>query len=464
MAKIGGQVIPGKTLFLLTTELLLIVAGLFLATGLRTLSFSDWWLFVSQPENLGRFGLVVLICGLALYYFDVYDLRASNRRAILFVSLMQALGLSCVVLAILYYAEPRLAVGRGVALVATPLVLLMILGWRLLMESIAPFSNSERLLIMGTAGSGIQLAREICSRNDLKFKVVGFLDERGENIGKSLVNPGIIGGTADVQSIAQRENVGRIVLSLAERRGTMPVRDLLRLRMAGVPIEDAHTLYERITGRILLERLSPSWLILSDGFRKSAFVLNTKRFLDIVMSLLALTLGLPIMAVTALAIWLESGRPILFRQQRIGLDGKEFTMLKFRSMFQDAEKGGAKWATDGDSRITRVGRFIRKSRLDEIPQFWNVLRGEMSLVGPRPEQPYFCTLLEDKVPYFGLRHTVRPGITGWAQIKFQYGGSIDEAKDKLELDLFYIKHLSISLDLAIIFETVKVMLLGRGAR
>ena len=464
MAKIGGQVVPGKTLFLLTTELLLIIIGLFLATGLRMLSFPDWRLFVGLPWNLTRVGLVVLVCGLALYYFDVYDLRASNRRAVLFVSLMQALGLSCVVLAILYYAEPRLALGRSVAVLAIPIILVLILGWRVLLESVPLFSHPERLLIVGTAGTGITLAHEICSRTDLNFKVVGFLDERGENIGKSLVNPGIIGATADVQTIADREKVGRIVLSLSERRGCMPVRQLLDLRMSGIPVEDAHTLYERITGRILLERLSPTWLILSDGFKKSEFVLASKRLMDIAISLIALTVAFPVTALVALAIYLESGRPILFRQRRIGLGGKEFTMLKFRSMFKDADKHGAKWATDDDPRITRVGRFIRKFRLDEIPQLWNVLRGEMSLVGPRPEQPYFYTLLEGKIPYFALRQTVRPGITGWAQIKYQYGASIDEAKNKLELDLFYIKHMSITLDLAIIFETAKVMLVGRGAK
>ncbi len=464
MAKIGGQVIPGKTLFLLTTELVLTAVGLVLATGIRIFSLREWWYFITLPENLARFGLVVVVCGLALYYCDVYDLRASNRRAVLFVSLVQALGLVCVILAILYYIAPSLALGRSVALLATPLIMVLILGWRVLLESLASLASPERLLIVGTSGSGVALAEEICSRSDLNFKVVGFLDERGENIGKSLVNPGIIGASADVEAIASRERVGRIVLSLAERRGCMPVRELLHLRMAGIPVEDAHTLYERITGRILLERLSPSWLILSDGFRKSAFVLTTKRAMDIVISLLALVLASPVLVLTALAIFLEDGRPILFRQSRVGLGGEEFTMLKFRSMHKDADKGGAKWASDGDSRITGVGRFIRKFRIDEFPQFWNVLRGEMSLVGPRPEQPYFSHLLEHKIPFFALRHTVRPGITGWAQIKYQYGASIDEAKSKLELDLFYIKHLSIMLDLAIIFETAKVMLLGRGAK
>jgi sugar transferase (PEP-CTERM system associated) len=323
---------------------------------------------------------------------------------------------------------------------------------------------SERMLIMGTGPTGISLTRDILARPELKLKVVGFLDEKGENIGKSLVNPGIIGATADVEAIVQRENIDHVVLSLRERRGYMPVRQLLHLKFAGVRVEDAHSYFERITGRIVLEYLSPSWLILSDGFRKSVALVRSKRIIDIVLSLAALTLCLPIFLIVAIAIWLESGSPILFRQERTGFAGRPFRILKFRSMYNDAEKEGPQWAAKDDGRITRVGRKIRKYRVDELPQVINVLRGEMSLVGPRPERPEFVSMLEEQIPYYGLRHSVRPGITGWAQVKYQYGGSIDEAKTKLEYDLFYIKHLSIMLDFATIFETAKVMISGRGAK
>jgi sugar transferase (PEP-CTERM system associated) len=244
----------------------------------------------------------------------------------------------------------------------------------------------------------------------------------------------------------------------------MPYRELLRLKFAGVTVEDAHTVFERISGRIALERLSPSWLIFNDGFGKSKFLLAAKRTMDVVAALIAITLTLPIMALVALAILIESGGPVLFRQKRVGLHGAQFEIFKFRSMRQDAEKGGPSWATDGDNRITRVGAFIRKYRLDELPQFFNILHGTMSLVGPRPEQPYFCEMLETSLDFFSQRHTVRPGITGWAQIKYQYGSTVEDAKRKLELDLFYIKHLSISLDMVIVFETVKVIFLGKGAK
>ncbi|HSM85967.1 MAG TPA: exopolysaccharide biosynthesis polyprenyl glycosylphosphotransferase, partial [Candidatus Limnocylindrales bacterium] len=209
---------------------------------------------------------------------------------------------------------------------------------------------------------------------------------------------------------------------------------------------------------------SPSWLIFSEGFNKSRFLLATKRGMDIAASLIGIALTLPLMGLVALAVLLETGKPVFFRQKRVGLNGEQFEMLKFRSMRQDSETSGPRWAADGDSRITRVGSFIRKYRLDELPQFFNILHGEMSLVGPRPEQPYFCRMLEEKLPFFAQRHTVRPGVTGWAQIKYQYGSSIEDAKRKLELDLFYIKHLSIGLDMAVIFETVKVILLGKGAK
>jgi sugar transferase (PEP-CTERM system associated) len=308
------------------------------------------------------------------------------------------------------------------------------------------------------------LVREILHRPELHLKVVGFLDEHGENIGKSLVNPGIIGAAKDLEEITAREKIDRIVLSLKERRGQTPVRELLRLKFAGVTVEDAHSMSEQIDGKIRLEYLSPSWMILSEGFRKSSLLLAAKRILDILVSLVLLLLMLPIMGIVALAIWLESGSPVLFRQERIGSGGRPFEILKFRSMNHDAEEHGPKWAADGDQRVTRVGRVIRKLRLDELPQAVNVLRGEMSFVGPRPERAIFCRILESETPFYALRYSVRPGITGWAQVKYQYGGSIEEAKTKLEYDLFYIKHLSLTLDLAILFETAKVVLWQRGAK
>jgi sugar transferase (PEP-CTERM system associated) len=395
----------------------------------------------------------------------LYDVHEIRGRSGLVIKFAQAFGITCLVMTGIYYFGPNLSVGRRIMFVSVPVLFSTLLGWRLLLNRVVPILRpSARLLVVGTGASGISLVTEIIHRDDSDLKVVGFLDEKGENIGKSLVNPGIIGATWDLESIATREKVDHVVLSLLERRGQMPLEQLLKLKFAGIKVDDAHSLYERIAGRIMLEHLSPSWLILSEGFRHSTLILTLKRVVDVVVSLLGLIIAAPIMGLTSLAVLIESGRPIMFRQSRIGLNGRRFTILKFRSMYHGSERLGPTWTTDDDARITKVGRFIRKCRIDELPQLLNVLRGEMSLVGPRPEQPHFCDLLAQQIPYYKQRHSVRPGITGWAQIKYRYGASLEESKTKLEYDLFYIKHLSIPLDLAILFETGRVLLSGRGAR
>src|ERR1700760_3501076 len=463
MLKIGGQRVPTKTLVLLASESLLIILGLALATTIRFTS-AHWE--YAGGHTIARFFIVVMMCEFALYYNDFYDIEVMKSRSKLVIGLLQALGIASIGLAFIYYLAPGVSLGRGIAALAVPTILTLIFAWRLLLDAKGFFflRSPERVLIVGTGATGISLTREICDRPDLNLKVLGFLDEKGENIGMSLVNPGIIGGLGELEAMVREKNIDRVVLSLKEQRGRMPYRELLRLKFAGIVVEDAHTVFERISGRIALEKLSPSWLIFSDGFRKNRFLLAAKRSIDIIAAVVAITLTAPIMAMVALAILLESGRPILFNQKRTGLNGEIFEIFKFRSMRQDSEKNGPSWAQDGDSRITRVGSFIRKYRFDELPQFFNILRGTMSLVGPRPEQPYFCEKLESQLDFFSQRHTVRPGLTGWAQIKYQYGSTVEDAKRKLELDLFYIKHLSISLDVAIIFETVKVILLGKGAK
>jgi sugar transferase (PEP-CTERM system associated) len=465
MLNIGGQRVPPKILLMVLGDGVFISVGLLVAAAVRAPYSGPLWVHFSTGGILARFALVVLASQLALYYNDLYNSPLVSRHSEIFVQLLQALGIACLVLGIFYYLSPEFSLGRGIAALAAPTILILTVGWRFWLNRSGFLHNgANRVLIVGTGSVGISLTREIISRPELNLKVVGFLDEKGENIGKSLVNPGIIGAVSDVETITANRSINRVVLSLAERRGCTPVRQLLHLKFAGIGVEDAHSLYEKITGRILLEHLSPSWLILSDGFRKSAFTVAAKRALDVFLSLVALVLTLPLMGLIAFTIWLDTGKPMLFCQKRAGLGGKLFHIFKFRSMYQDAEENGPSWAAEGDKRVTRVGRFLRKFRLDELPQLFNVLCGEMSLVGPRPEQPHFCALLEEHLSLFNLRHSVRPGITGWAQIKYKYGSSIEENKNKLEFDLFYIKHMSVLLDLAILFETAKVILYGRGAK
>jgi lipopolysaccharide/colanic/teichoic acid biosynthesis glycosyltransferase len=524
--KIGGQRIPGKTLVLIASEAALLAFGLLVATALRFNNMDSFRQEISQPGALLRYAIVVVVCGIALYYYDLYDLQIVTRRSVLFVRLLQALGSACLILAFLYYWYPNLSLARGVAAISAPLIIIAVAGWRLVVDASAPFlRRKERILIVGDGPAGSCLAEEVFRRPELNIEIVGFLNEAASDAsvaravshrgyqasfaaaplhyslrydetatgsrGSALafagsaegvlsgaatavakepvfvihtVAPRIIGTTAEVERCALSERADRVVLSLSERRGGTPISQLLRLKFVGMKIEEAHDMYERTTGRILLDHLSPSWLFLADGFRQPRLVLATKRVTDIVISAVALVLTLPVMAMVALAVLVESGSPVLFRQQRIGRNGRPFEILKFRSMRNDRPTKIASWTSDQDPRITRVGRFIRKFRLDELPQLINVLRGDMSLVGPRPEQPSLAQMLEEQIPYYGQRHSLRPGITGWAQVKYGYGGTIEQNKIKLEHDLFYIKHLSMPLDLAIIFETGKVLLSGRGAK
>ena len=465
LIRIGGQYYPRKTLIIALSEGMVIMASLLVATCLRFLHWAAVLEFLSDRRNWYRFIAVTIVCQLALYYNDLYDLRATRNRSVLLIRSLRALGTAFLALAMLYYLFPHIRLERGIVALMAPLALAFIITCRLGVYSRGgPTRPLERVLIMGTGTSAVGLTREILSRPELQCKIVGFLDEKGEKMGKPLVSPGIIGGISQLEEIVDRECIDRVVISLGERRGVLPFQAMATLKLQGLPIEDAESVYERLTGRIMTEQLRPSWLILSEGFNKSRFLLGGKRAIDIFVSGVLLTLTLPVMLLTALALLLEDGTPILFRQERIGLGGRTFQILKFRSMRQGSEKGRPSWTADSDPRITRVGRFIRKYRLDELPQFINILRGEMSLVGPRPEVPYFCELLEKEIRFFNQRHVVRPGLTGWAQVKYQYGATLEEAKAKFEFDLFYIKHLSLMLDLAIIFETAKVVIWGRGAK
>lgn len=465
MIEIGGLRISSSTLLLVTADSVVISLGLTSASAVRFFASSTAPEELWSTGNVARFILAILIWQIALYYNELYDLATTSQRGVLLTRLLQASATACLVMAGLYYAVPGFSLGRGVVGMAVPIIVCLLLSCRLLLRHAGHLVNRpRRVLVVGTGKAGISFVREILGRPELNLKVIGFLDETGANVGKPLVNPGIIGAVNQVEEIALREKVDRVVLSFAERRGYTPLQQLLRLKLTGVCVEDAHTVYEKFTGRIPLDDLSPSWLILSNGFRKSALLMAAKRVGDVTLSLISVALALPLMGMIAVAVWLETGSPVLFRQERVGLRGHLFNILKFRSMYQDAECNGPSWAALDDERVTRVGRLIRKYRLDEVPQLFNVLRGEMSLVGPRPERPHFCALLEDEIPLFVERQSVRPGITGWAQIKFKYGSSSEEAKRKLEFDLFYIKNLSLFIDVAIVFETVKVMLSGRGAK
>lgn len=462
--KLGGQEIPFRIAFLVASEALLITSVL-LATVCFRFSTTGATLQSSTWHDLVQVALVAFICEMCLYYSDAYEMGTASRRSLLLVCLLESFGVSCLLLAGLCGLSPGLAANSGFALEALPLITLLIFAWRFVLDR-AGFMKvrAEAALVVGTGATGIAAVREVCARPELNLRVVGFLDSDPKNVGKPLVNPGIVATIDDLEETVTRYKVRRVIIAPSEEQA-VPVSKLLQLKFSGIMLEDAGALLERISGRIAVHsETEPKWLMLSDGFRQSTLSRAAKRTLDVVGALVLLVLCFPLMCVVAAMIAWETGFPVIFRQLRVGVDGRTFKILKFRSMVKDAEAKGPSWTADNDLRITKVGRFIRKYRLDELPQIWNVLRGDMSLVGPRPEQPHFCDLLEKQIPFFEQRHRVRPGITGWAQVKYRYAGNVDDAKRKLEFDMFYLKHRSILLDVAVLLETVRVVLFARGSK
>ena len=295
------------------------------------------------------------------------------------------------------------------------------------------------------------------------YRIAGFVGTDPELLGKSLINPRVIGLTSELDEVVRREGIDRIVVAMGERRGQLPTKELLQLSLAGtVNIEEGASFYERVTGRVSLNLIRPSWLIFSSRGRQARISGIARNVVHRIVALIGGLLSFPIAIVTAILIKLESRGSILYKQERVGKNGSLFTVMKFRSMRTDAEKAGPVWASQDDDRTTRVGRIIRKLRIDEIPQFWNILRGEMDFVGPRPERPHFVSQLAEEIPYYEQRHLIAPGLTGWAQIKYPYGASIEDARQKLQYDLYYIKNQSLMLDAIILFETIKIILFGRG--
>lgn len=461
-----GRLLGRRSAFLIICEHLLIVAAVFLAARVRLGELA--WVLFTADDGLMKAVLVAAACQLCLYYADLYDLRSIIDRRDLFIRIVQALGGTSFLLAAAYFWVPSLIIGRGVFILAAIFVITLVVGWRLLFEWLGRrLAPQERLLLVGTSGAAVTLARELFARRqELGVDIVGFVDPDRERVGSPVLNPGVIGTIEDIPSIVRARKIDRVVVSLADARGKLPMDKLLEMKLErGVTFDHLATVYEEYTGKIAVENLRPSWLIFSGGFKKTRLLSAGKRTLDIIAAAGGLIVLSPVMALTALAVKLSSPGPVLYHQRRVGQHGRLFTVHKFRSMRSDAEAGtGAVWARSNDDRVTRVGRFLRRTRLDETPQLLNVLSGEMSFVGPRPERPEFVSQLSDSIPFYGLRHGVRPGLTGWAQVRYTYGASVEDALEKLQYDLFYIKHLTLAFDLFIIFLTMKTVLLRRGAQ
>jgi sugar transferase (PEP-CTERM system associated) len=450
--------IAGETCLLLGA----VAAGSYVRLGAET------WRLLQNDNGLWKAFLIVGVCQLSLYYADLYNLRGVASVRELTPRLFEALGATSLILAGIYFLSPDWIVGRGVFVISVAFIVTLVVAWRVafawLTQRVAP---RERLLLVGTSVAAVDLARELYDRRqELGVEIVGFVDPDPARLGMAVLNPGVVGTIDDIPSLVSRLSVDRVVVSLADARGKLPMDRLLDIRLgSGVTFDHLASVYEKYTGKIAVENLRPSWLIFSEGFRKTRLLITAKRALDVVFSAAGLLLGGPIMLLVAGAVRCSSRGPVLYHQRRVGRHGREFTAHKFRTMREDAESGtGPVWSTENDTRVTRIGGFLRRTRLDEMPQLWNVLLGDMSFVGPRPERPEFVRQLTERIPFYGQRHVLKPGLTGWAQVRYTYGASVEDAIEKLQYDLYYIKNLSIALDFVIVLETIKTVLTRKGAR
>lgn len=416
---------------------------------------------VSLPDDMLWFkaGIYATTGILCFYFQDLYNWKYWRKTSELVSSLLLGGGLTLIALALCYYIVPAVGLERDVLLGSLAITLMAAFAFRQTsMKLKFGNRNATRVVVLGDGDNAKFLFREIRSGG---YPVVfeGYIGRNNWDLASRY-----LGDVNGLHRIIREHEPDLLVVAPDGWRGTLPIDDLLHIKLTTCDVIDAPSFYENITGRILVEEIRPSSIIFTHGFLSSPIQDAFKRGFDVFFALVGFTLTLPIMLLTAAAIRLESPGPVFYVQQRVGLDGKDFNLIKFRSMRQDAEKGGPQWASENDPRVTRVGRIIRKIRVDELPQFFNVLRNDMSFVGPRPERRYFVDQLEKVIPFYALRLHAKPGITGWAQVNYPYGDTIEDAKEKLKYELFYMKHQSLWLDLVIIFKTIKVAIKGRGAQ
>ncbi len=461
----GTQLSP-RVIWLILADAAIIYAGIVLALYARLGYFGAAYQLNQQTGWL-KIALAMIVCVLILYLYDLYDYTVIANRRELMLRLIQSLGIAWAVLALLFYFVPPLLIGRGVSVISVAIVLVLLLVWRVLIHSLTGHPEiGEKIVIVGTGPAAKEIAQATIERRDAGFRVLGFVSENGLKKGEIISHLKVLGTTNELGKIIKDSYIDRVVIALRERRGTFPTDALLKMSLAGdVNIEECASFYERVTGKVHAGMLRPSWLIFEGRGRDTRLETVMRNMVHRTLGLIGFVLSLPIALVTALLVKLDSRGPIFYRQQRVGKNGRVFEVVKFRSMKVDAEKDGEPiWATSDDDRVTRVGKIIRIIRVDEIPQFWNIIKGEMSFVGPRPERPHFVSKLAKEITYYDHRHLVAPGLTGWAQIKYPYGASVEDAKQKLQYDLYYIKNQTLALDFVIVFETIKTVLFGRGGR
>lgn len=447
--------------FLFLGDVLLMTMASLLAAWIRLGTGVDL-----VADYTGALAISLMLSPMSLYVFDMYNVEKRFGLAQILIRSSLAflfVGGAC---SSLFYFIPEWQYGRGVFLTEIGLSVLFLIGWRVIYNRVLPASSLKTpTLVVGAGAAGMSVYRLLCASHS-PYEVKGFLDDDLGMQGKVMNSPAVFGTVDQLKEKVHELGIQTVVLAIPRNRPSWTVRRILETRLQGIETLEIPDVYERLTGRVPVEYIEDRWLLFSDGFYllSKQYMQKLKRLIDFAIAGIVLLLTSPLMALTAVMIRLDSPGPIFYTQQRVGKGSKVFTLCKFRSMQVNAESSQAIWAQKRDPRVTRVGKWIRLFRIDELPQLWNIFMGDMSLVGPRPERPEFVKQLETKIPYYNVRHTVQPGITGWAQVKYPYGASIEDALRKLEYDLFYIKNMSIVLDMKIMLRTLGVVILGEGAR
>ena len=457
MIRLFNVYYPIRTLVLLVGEALIVWTSFLL--GAVYAFRQDSYLVLNYEGGYYKILVVTILVLLCSHWFDLYDTARLNTRGELYFRLLMVPGLLAFVLAAVSYIRPDFLLGNGSSAVGLLILTVALFGWRIGFTWLIQLPILvERVYVLGTGERALRLVQGLRQNPEIGVEIVSWTGKLEGAVTRDSV-------AVHLLDVVRTQKVHRVIVAMPDRRGTIPMQELLDLRMQGVKIEEAASWLERISGKIEVENLYPSWLVFGEGFRRSTPFQLVRRVISIVISLVGLILALPLFPLIVLAIRLDSKGPVFYTQTRVGKGGRLFHVVKFRTMRNDAEAlNGPQWAGNNDPRVTRVGKFLRYSRLDEIPQLWCVLKGDMAFVGPRPERPEFVEWLSREIPYYGVRHMVRPGLTGWAQVKYKYGSTVEDAREKLQYDLFYMKNASIGLDLLIMFQTIKTVLLSRGAQ
>ncbi len=466
MLRVFKQYYPIRNLFFVIGEFLMIYGSVLIATRLmfyHETTLIGGWLYLKAL-------LVAVVCQTCLFYNDLYDFTVIDSYSELGIRLLQALGGAAIFLALVYFILPGAIIGKGIFALSVCITLFLVTFWRVCYTAALNAGVlDQKIIVLGWSELASNIINEIKSKKDCGYQVGAVIlnhstphEEQEAMIDATVMVKQNFSGLCQ---LVKDLNIQKVVVALRERRGNLPTRELLNCRVDGIEVLEGNSFYEMLTGKLIVEQINPAWLIFSEGFTKSQARRIFKRITDILFSLVLLIITLPIILIVALLIKIDSRGPVFFSQERVGQNRKPYMIHKFRSMVADAEKkSGPVWAQADDDRVTRVGHFIRKWRIDELPQLWNVFRGQMSFVGPRPERAFFIEQLEKRIPYYGERFSVKPGITGWAQVSYGYGASIEDAIEKLNYDLFYIKNMSIFMDIMIVVKTIKIVLFGKGAR